>query len=54
MLNSVISINNAQPHEIISILKNKVPNYRIKKYSYSGAAFKSNTDDIKSLQLYLY
>ena len=27
MLNSVIKINNAQPQKIISILKNKVPNY---------------------------
>ena len=48
MLNSVININNAQPHEIISILKNKVPNYKNKKnILILGAAFKSNTDDIR-------
>ena len=48
MLNSVININNTQPHEIISILKNKVPNYKNKKnILILGAAFKSNTDDIR-------
>lgn len=48
MLNSVININNTQPHEIISILKNKVPDYKNKKnILILGAAFKSNTDDIR-------
>ena len=48
MLNSVIKINNAQPQKIISILKNKVPNYKNKKdILILGAAFKANTDDIR-------
>tara|TARA_Y100000590_G_scaffold229380_1_gene258732 strand:- start:15530 stop:16867 length:1338 start_codon:yes stop_codon:yes gene_type:complete len=48
MLNSVININNAQPQKIISILKNKVPNYKNKKnILILGAAFKANTDDIR-------
>ena len=48
MLNSVIKINNAQPQKIISILKNKVPNYKNKKdILILGAAFKTNTDDIR-------
>ena len=48
MLNSVININNAQPQEIISILINKVPSYFNKKnILILGAAFKSNTDDIR-------
>jgi len=48
MLNSVININNAQPKEILSILKNKVPNYKNKKnILILGAAFKPNTDDIR-------
>ena len=48
MLNSVININDAQPHEIISILKNRVPNHKDKKnILILGAAFKSNTDDIR-------
>ena len=48
MLNSVININNAQPQKIISILKNKVPNYNSKKnILILGAAFKSDTDDIR-------
>lgn len=48
MLNSVININNAQPQEIISILINKVPSYFYKKnILILGAAFKSNTDDIR-------
>tara|TARA_B100001142_G_scaffold330044_1_gene395831 strand:- start:7912 stop:9249 length:1338 start_codon:yes stop_codon:yes gene_type:complete len=48
MLSSVININNAQPQKIISILKNKVPNYKNKKdILILGAAFKANTDDIR-------
>ncbi len=48
MLNSVININKAQPQQIISILKNKVLNYKNKKnILILGAAFKSNTDDIR-------
>ncbi len=48
LLNSVININNVQPLKIISILKNKVPNYKDKKnILILGAAFKSNTDDIR-------
>ena len=48
ILNSVIKVNNTQPRKIISILKNKVPNYKNKKdILILGAAFKANTDDIR-------
>lgn len=47
MINSVLETNEAQPHEVINILKNEIGNLRNKNILLLGLAFKPGTDDVR-------
>lgn len=47
MLESVISTNDAQPNQIIRILKNTIGTIKEKKIAVLGLSFKPNTDDLR-------
>lgn len=47
MINSVIETNEAQPHQVIDILKNEIGNLKDKNILLLGLAFKPGTDDVR-------
>ena len=47
MINSVLETNEAQPHQVIDILKNEIGNLKDKKILLLGLAFKPGTDDVR-------
>lgn len=47
MINSVLETNEAQPHEVVNILKNEIGNLKDKKILLLGLAFKPGTDDVR-------
>lgn len=47
MINSVLETNEAQPHEVVNILKNEIGNLKDKKVLLLGLAFKPGTDDVR-------
>lgn len=47
LLESVLSVNEQQPHRIITLLKKRVGSLKGKRIAVLGLAFKDNTDDIR-------
>lgn len=47
LINSVIEINNTQPHRMILLLKEALRNLKNKKIAVLGLSFKPNTDDLR-------
>lgn len=47
LINSVITVNDEQPLQLIKILKKYIPNLENKKIGVLGLAFKPDTDDIR-------
>jgi len=47
LLESVLSVNEQQPHRIITLLKKRVGSLNGKRIAVLGLAFKDNTDDVR-------
>jgi UDPglucose 6-dehydrogenase len=47
LLNSVMEVNERQPHRVVELLKSAIGNLSGKKISVLGLAFKPNTDDMR-------
>ncbi|VVB95882.1 UDP-glucose 6-dehydrogenase AglM [uncultured archaeon] len=47
LLNSVLEVNEKQPHRMVSLLKDKLGSIKGKKIAVLGLAFKNDTDDIR-------